>query len=75
MQVELTLNLLQFSWRNPNISAKKELYSPFDFSKTPLALLGTKALIYEDPATRASWVPHATDGFYVGPASDNYHCL
>jgi hypothetical protein len=74
-QVELTLNLLCFSWRNPKISANHELYGPFDFSKMPLALLGTKALIYDDPATCASWAPHATDGFYVGPASDHYCCL
>jgi hypothetical protein len=74
-QVELTLNLLRFSRRNPNISANHELYGPFDFSKTPLAPLGTKALIYDDPASRASWAPHATDGFYVGPASDHYRCL
>jgi hypothetical protein len=74
-QVELTLNLLWFSRRNPNISANHKLYGPFGFNKTPLALLGTKALIYDDPATRASWAPHETDGFYVGPANDHYRCL
>jgi hypothetical protein len=41
----------------------------------PLALLGTKALIYNNPATRASWASHATVGFYVGPAIDHYCCL
>jgi hypothetical protein len=74
-QVELTLNLLRFSQRNPNISANHGLYGPFDFNKTPLTPLGTKALIYDDPATRASWAPHASDGFYVGPANDHYCCL
>ena len=74
-QVELTLNLLRFSRRNPLISANNELYGPFDFGKTPLAPLGTKALIYDDPAVRASWAPHATDGYYVGPATDHYRCL
>jgi hypothetical protein len=41
----------------------------------PLAPLGTKALIYNNLTTRASWAPHATDGFYVGPASNHYPCL
>ena len=74
-QVELMLNFLCFSRHNPNISANHELFDPFDFSKTPLMPLGTKALIYNEPATCASWAPHSTDGFYVGPAIDNYCCL
>jgi hypothetical protein len=74
-QVKLTLNLLWFSHRNPRVSANQELYGPFDFNKTPLAPFGTKALVYNDPATRASWAPHATDGFYVGLANNHYRCL
>jgi hypothetical protein len=74
-QVELTLNLIHFSHHNPLISANHELYGPFDFNKTPLALLGTKALVYDNPATWTSWAPHATDGFYVGPATNHHHCL
>ncbi len=74
-QVELTLNMLRFSRRNPNKSANQEVYGSFDFNKTPLAPLGTNALIYDDPASRASWAPHATDGYYVGPASNHYRCL
>jgi hypothetical protein len=53
-QVELTLNLLQFSHCNSRVSANQELYRLFDFNKMPLASLGTKALVYNDPATRAS---------------------
>ncbi len=36
----------------------------------PLALLRTKALVHNDPVTRASWAPHATDSFYIGPANN-----
>ena len=46
--------------------------------KTPLAPLGPKALIYDDPASRASCPPpHITDGYnyYVGLASNHYQCL
>jgi len=74
-QVELTLNMLRFSRRNPNKSANQEVYGSFDFNKTPLAPLGTRALIYDGPASRASWAPHATDGYYMGPASNHYRCL
>jgi hypothetical protein len=56
-QVEPTLNMLRFSQRNPNKSANQEVYGSFDFNKTPLAPLGTKSLIYNDPASRASWAP------------------
>ncbi len=51
-QVELTLNMLHFSCRNPKISANQEVYGAFDFNKTPLAPLGTKALIYDDLTSR-----------------------
>jgi len=74
-QVELTLNMLRFSRQNHNRSANQEVYSSFDFNKTPLAPHGTRALIYDDPASRASWAPHATDGHHVGPASNHYQCL
>jgi hypothetical protein len=57
------------------MSANDKLYGPFDFNKMPLALLGTKALVYNNPATRTSWAPHATDGFYAGPATNHYRCL
>ena len=32
-QVELTLNMLRFSRRNPNQSANQEIYGSFDFNK------------------------------------------
>jgi hypothetical protein len=71
-QVELSLNMLRFSRRNPKISANQEIYGAFNFNKMPLAPLGTKALIYDDPTSRASWAPHATGGYYVGPANNHY---
>ena len=71
-QVELTLNMLPFSRRDPKKSANQEVYGSFNFNLTPLAPLGIKALIYDNPASHASWAPHATNGFYVGSASDHY---
>jgi hypothetical protein len=50
-QVELTLNMLRFSRQNPKKSANQEVYGSFDFNKTPLAPLGTKALVYNNPGS------------------------
>jgi len=41
-QVELTLNMLRFSCRDPKKSANQEVYGAFDFIKTPLAPLGNQ---------------------------------
>jgi hypothetical protein len=41
-QVELTLNLFQFSCCNLRVLANQELYGPFDFNKMPLAPLKKK---------------------------------
>ena len=67
--------MLCFSRQNPNKSANQDVYGSFDFNKMPLAPLGTKALIYNNPASRVSWDPHATDDYYVGPVSNHYRCL
>ncbi len=40
-QVELTLNLLQFSQQDPKKSANEEVNGKFDYNKTPVAQLGT----------------------------------
>jgi hypothetical protein len=70
--VELTLNLLRFSQLDPTKSASKEVNGKFDYNKTPLASLGTKGLVYNDPAIRANWAPHCTNAYYVGPALKHY---
>ncbi|KAL7527446.1 hypothetical protein ACHAXR_001968, partial [Thalassiosira sp. AJA248-18] len=74
-QVQDTLNMLRRCRRDSTISAYEALYGIFDFNKTPLAPIGTKALIYEGPDTRASWAPHGIDGYYVGPAKKHYRNL
>ncbi len=71
-QVELTLNLLRFSRHDTSKSSNKEIHGPYDFNKTPIAPIGTKDLVYDDPAVRASWAPHGTDAFYDGPTPKHY---
>jgi hypothetical protein len=35
---------------------------------------GTKAVIYEDSNTRASWAPHGLDAWLLDPSKDHYQC-
>ena len=39
-----------------------------------MAPLGTKAIIYEDSDTRASWAPHGLDAWLLDPSKDHYCC-
>eukprot|EP00804_Cyclotella_cryptica_P022894 CCRYP_005101-RA/>CCRYP_005101-RA protein AED:0.41 eAED:0.41 QI:0/-1/0/1/-1/1/1/0/240 len=66
------LNLLRVSRVNPKLSAYAVLEGQFNFDKTPLAPVGTRALILLDPSARKSWQNHALDAWYVGPAKKHY---
>ena len=74
-QVQDTLNMLRTSRRNSTISAYKEMEGIFDYNKTPMAPLGTKAITYLTPDERASWQMHGYDAYYVGPATKHYRLL
>ncbi len=50
------------------------LEGPYDWNRYPLAPLGTKAEIYEDADTRASWALHGLDAWLLGPSKDHYCC-
>ena len=71
-QVETSLNLLRTSSHNPAISACKDLHGAFDYNKTPMAPIGTPAVVYKYPDDRGTWAPHGTDTYYVGPAVKYY---
>jgi hypothetical protein len=73
-QVQDTLNLLQASRINPNISAYEALNRPYNWDSYPLAPPGCKAVIYEAPAVRGSWASRGTDAWYLGPSADHYQC-
>jgi hypothetical protein len=57
---------------NPRLSSYAALEGQFNFNKTPLAPVGTKALIFLDPNKRNTWQSHAVDAWYVGPAKQHY---
>jgi hypothetical protein len=73
-QATITLNVLRKSRINPRISAYAQLNGHFDFNRTPLAPPGTLIIAHEKPDQRASWDPHGLDGYYLGPALDQYRC-
>jgi hypothetical protein len=73
-QVQNTLNMLRALRIDPTKLANKILYGPYDWNRYPLALLGCKAVVYEDGNTRGSWASRGVDAFYLGPAMDHYRC-
>ena len=73
-QVQDCINLLRRSRISPTKSAYETLEGPYDWNRYPLAPLGTRAIIYEDSDTRASWAPHGLDAWYLGPSKDHYRC-
>jgi hypothetical protein len=73
-QVQDCINLLRRSRITPDKSAYETIEGPCDFNWYLLVPLGTKAIIYEDLDTRASWAPHGLDVWYLGPSKDHYRC-
>jgi hypothetical protein len=73
-QVHDSINLLQPSWIDPTKSAYEILEGPYDWNRYPLAPLGTRAIIYEDPETRESWALRGLDAWLLGPSKDHYRC-
>ena len=69
---ELILNLTRPSMSNLNILAWEMLNGPYVFDRTPIAPVGTRVVVLENPLTRGSWATHGEDGCYVGPAFSHY---
>ena len=56
----------------PKMSVEVQLNGKFYYNRTPLAPLGTKAVIHENPGARGNWDLHETKGWYIGGAPENY---
>jgi hypothetical protein len=74
-QAELTLNTLRGSNHDDSISAWESLNGPYSFDRNPIAPLGMVVLCHDKPDSRASWAPHGTPGYYIGPAMQHYRCF
>jgi hypothetical protein len=73
-QVQDSINLLRCSQIHPDRSAYKTLEGLYDWNCYPMAPPGTKAIIYEDSNTCASWAPHGLDAWLLSPSKDHYRC-
>jgi hypothetical protein len=73
-QVENTLNLMQASRIDPNMSAYEAIWGPYNWNRFPLAPLGCKAVIYKSPDAQGLWGSRGTDAWYLGPLVDHYQC-
>ena len=73
-QAQLTLNLLHQARCINKLSAHAILEGEYNYNKTPIAPPGTKALVFQNPKSCASWAPHAKDAWYIGPTLSHYRC-
>ena len=64
--------MLRTCRRDPNISMYKALNGPSDYNKSPLAPLGSPAVLYDDPTDRNNFAPHCKDAIYVAPSMIHY---
>ena len=62
----------------PTIMSFASLEGKFHCSLTPLALPGTKSLIYEAPTRQPLWTLHVNNRWYIGPELEHQkilHCI
>ena len=71
-QADLTLNHLGSSRRNTTLSSYAAVFGNFNFSSTPLAPPGAKALIHLKPGQQTTFGVHGIDGYYIGPSINHY---
>ena len=74
-QANATLNMMRQCRQNIKLSAYEALQGSYNFDATPMAPPGTYAFVHEKPGKRNTWAPHASPGWYVGPALDHYRCV
>ena len=74
-QAILTLNMLRKSRLNPKLSAHDILFGVFNYNATPIAPPGMRVVAHDKPTKRRTWDFNGEEGFYVGPALENYRCV
>ena len=74
-QMQDTLNLLRTTRQDPTKSAYKFLQGKFDYNKTPMAILGTRAVAFTDPDKRGAWEAHGVDAYVVGRCPLHYRLI
>lgn len=74
-QAELTINMLRATRINPKLSAHDYLFGVFNYNATPMVPPGMKVVAHDKPKKRQTWDFNGEEGFYVGPALENYRCV
>ena len=74
-QMQDTLNMMRTSRNNKKLTAYEELKGDFDWNRTPLAPLGTKAWAFIDPDERNTYAPHCDLAYVVGRAEHHYRLI
>ena len=64
--------MLQPSRINSNPSAYMQIWGNFDCNKTPLAPIGCKAIIHDQPENKGTWDSHGTLAYYIDIAEKHY---
>jgi hypothetical protein len=73
-QAILTSNLLRGSRLNPKLSAHAQMFGHFDCNRTPIAPPDVRVVVHKKSSKRATWSPHAIDGWCMGPALESHQC-
>eukprot|EP00957_Ditylum_brightwellii_P059061 4480136-Ditylum_brightwellii.AAC.1 len=74
-QTNLTLNLLQTSRTNPNLSAYAYIFGQYDFNAHPLTPPGTQAIIHKKTGTQGSFDYQGVGGWTIGPSMEHNRCI
>lgn len=74
-QAEMTLNMVRPCRSKPLMSAYTALEGEFQHADTPMAPLGSLDIAGITSSQRASWEPHGTKAWVIGPAMNHCRCL
>ena len=67
--------MLRTSRQDPTKLAYEQLQGYFDYNKTPMAVLGTKAVAFIDPDKRGAWEAHRVDAYVAGRCPLHYRLI
>ena len=71
-KIQDMLNMFQTSRNNIAKTAYQETKGTFDWNATPLAPVGTKAMVFVHPENRNIFALHCDEVYFVGCAPHHY---
>jgi hypothetical protein len=74
LQAILSLNLMHSCRLVPDFLPGPKYMVPSPSITSPLHQPGIRVIMHETPTACSSWSPRAVNGWYIGQASDSYHC-